>query len=199
MFRQRRPGYDVYELVKEDPVELAHPHPNIRAEIDLIPRVAEVARAGFIELGWHQETQLEFFGTYLIPSGGQSVFHDVSIQLVESPIEYSRMLALPDRSISPSELRMMFLRGIDHPRFLQLQRATGAFQGKTLHEGQMMDAFHIWCAEHNQMTHFLTTDLKLTRIVKQYKAAPLKVAVVTPSQLLIESESVAHETNLPDA
>jgi len=187
MLRERRPGSGTYELVLEDPVELAHVHSGLRAEIDLIPTIAEWAGSGVIRLGWNQETALEFFGTYIIPGGGSSVFADVAVTMVESPLEYSRMLALPDRSISSSELRMMFLQGIDHPRFLQLLRATGAYQGPgKLHERQAMDAFHIWCAEHNAMTHFLTTDLKLTRIVKQYKTAPVKVAVVTPAELVAE-------------
>jgi hypothetical protein len=79
-----------------------------------------------------------------------------------------------------------FLKSITHPRFLQLQRACGAFQGDSVKENQLADAFHIWCAEAANASHFLTTDFTLANLVRRHRTAPPQVRVVAPSELLDE-------------
>lgn len=78
-----------------------------------------------------------------------------------------------------------FLCSLKHKRFLQLQRATGAYQGPNgINENQLLDAFHLWCAEYNASDFFLTLDFNLARAVKGAKSVRT-VPVVRPSELLL--------------
>ena len=143
---------------------------------------------GEIELLWNIESEVEFFGIQGFPGGGRSELLDAGVTMVKGPVKYSRLLS----SLSPlsgdtwRSLRTGFLNSIDHPRFLELKRACGALQGDRVNENQLVDAFHIWCAEAANASHFLTTDFKLARIVRGHKAAPPRVKVVAPSELLAE-------------
>ncbi len=167
----------VHEIVDVDPT--ASVQPGLRTEIDLLSHIARRAKAGDIELLWHIGSEIEFFGIYLFPGGGASELLDAGVTMVEGPIKYSRLL-------SPLSPLSDFLSSIDHPRFLELQRACGAFQGDHVNEKQLVDAFHVWCAEVANASHFLTTDFSLARLVRGHKAAPPRVQVVAPSELLDE-------------
>ena len=74
---------------------------------------------------------------------------------------------------------------IKHPRFTELAKMTGAYQGasKPLNLNQALDAYHIWCAESAEIDYFLTMDYKLQKVVGRSKFEP-SVKVVTPDQLL---------------
>lgn len=86
-----------------------------------------------------------------------------------------------------------FLRSLHHTRFLELQKACGAHQGVTIAENELIDAFHVWCAEEAGATDFLTCDFKLIRVANQTKRFRPKVNLVTPSRLLelIEEEELS--------
>jgi hypothetical protein len=175
----------VHETVDIDPT--ASVQPKLRAEIDLLHEVARRARIGDIELVWHFETELEFFGIYPL-GGGKSELLDAGVTMVDGPVKYSRLVS-PMSPLSDDtwrSLRTDFLKSINHPRFLELQRACAAFQGDHINEKQLVDAFHVWCAEAADASHFLTTDLKLARTVRRHKTAPPRVRVVAPSELLNE-------------
>jgi hypothetical protein len=177
------PGGGLYEFYDEDPA--ADVSGDLRREIDLLSDVADAARAGKIQLLSHLETMTELLGILLFPSPGESVFDGIEIENIAGPIEYSRVVF---GGGSAKELQVQFFDQLDHPRFLQIRRACGAYQGEgvPVRPNQIVDAFHVWSAESAGATHFLTTDFKLTRVVANYKKAPLKLKVVTPSQLLDE-------------
>lgn len=179
-------GTTAYEFFTQDSASgVDH---KLKSEIDLLPRVAALARAGRIKLITSPELIVELLGTFTIPNAGSSVFDGIAIESVDGPVEYSRILGgwFGDRLGSAKELQVAFLRSLQADRFIELQRACGAYQGRTLNENQLVDAFHIWCAEHAGATHFLTTDFKLGNVTKTFKGAPLKVKIVKPSELLLE-------------
>jgi hypothetical protein len=76
---------------------------------------------------------------------------------------------------------------INDKRFIELQRACGAFQGhiKPPNHNQLLDAFHIWCAEFAGCSYFLTLDFKLMRVLSKSKAKT-QLRLVRPSELLFE-------------
>jgi hypothetical protein len=184
------PGTSVYRIEERDPTRIVTGQ--LRDEIDAISAVASLARAGAIKLASNLETTLELLTIVSIPSPGKSEFHDINIANVPAPFEYSR-LASGTHYVSGTakELQYAFLRRIRAPRFLEIQRACGAYQGDSVapNGNQLADAFHIWCAEVAAAEYFLTTDLKLVRVVRQYKKAPLRVSVVSPTQLLVALET----------
>jgi hypothetical protein len=178
--------FQVHEIADIDPTESVRSG-RLRTEIGLVSEVARRARAGEVDLLWHIESEVEFFGIQLF-GGGKSELLEAGVTMVEAPLKYSRILS-PLSTLSGEtwqSLRTDFLTGIKHPRFMELQRACGALQGNHLNENQLLDAFHIWCAEAAHATHFLTTDFKLARVVRGHKTAPPRVKVVAPSELLDE-------------
>ncbi len=65
-------------------------------------------------------------------------------------IERQARLKLPMRE------QYNFLRSLDHGRFLELRRICGAEQGQKVNRNQLLDAFHLWCAEFNRCEYFLS-------------------------------------------
>jgi hypothetical protein len=97
-------------------------------------------------------------------------------------VQYSRILYGGSEGWEEGQYR--FLCSLDHPRFRQLQRITGAYQGaQSANRNQLLDAFHLWCAEHNGSDYFLTLDFKLARVIEKAKNKP-SVPAVRPSELL---------------
>lgn len=176
----------VHDIVEIDPASGVNAEP-LRTEINLLSDVAKFAKAGDIELLSHIEMEMEFIEIQLF-GRSRSEFDDIPIQMVDGPVRYDRVLA-PSSPFSPEtskSLQIDFLKSLNHSRYRELQRACGAHQGSKINENQLIDAFHIWCAESGGASHFLTTDLKLTRLVRQHRTAPPHVRVVTPSELLEE-------------
>lgn len=174
----------VHDVVTYDPTAKVQDEP-LRTEIDRLTDVATLAKAGRIELLWHNESQIEFWGIYLIP-GGHSELLQAGVTMVEGPIRYGRVLSPTRPGETWSSVQLEFLKSLHQPRFRALQKACGALQGEQIHDRQLLDAFHIWCAEEAKATHFLTTDLKLVRTVRACKTVSPLVRVVTPSELLTE-------------
>lgn len=176
----------VHDFVTQDPASRVK-NPELKAEIDHLSTIARLAREKSVELLWNNESHTEFCGIWMVPSGGQPELLQAGVTWVEPPIQYSRVL----HSIWPDErswkdVQIEFLRGIEHPRYFQLQKACGANQGGSINENQLIDAFHVWCAESSGASHFLTTDFKLVRLVRGHKSFPPKVKVVLPSELIAE-------------
>ena len=131
------------------------------------------------------ETQLEtkhkprvsvpLFGTKVLPAG--------------NPIPYARTISGYGAS---SQLK--FVERIEHARFRYFQKLVGVQEGmgENRRRAQMLDAWHLWCAEHNQCAYFLTMDFKLVRMLSQAANARASsqprtpVRAVKPSQLLNE-------------
>jgi hypothetical protein len=181
-------GNGAYELSELDPA--ADVQPELKREIDLLTQVATVARKGMIKLLSHIEATSEFFSILLLPGPGESVFAGLEIELVNGPFEYSRLASPmpPFITGSAKDIQIEFVAKIHDARFLEIRSACGADQGPGVAapRNQLLDAFHLWCAESADATHFLTTDLKLTRVVRTYRKAPLKLKVVAPSELLAD-------------
>jgi hypothetical protein len=101
--------------------------------------------------------------------------------IVEPPIRYSRVLYGGPGGFEDAEFK--FIESLADDRLLELRRACGAEQGKTVNRNQLLDAFHLWCAEHNGCEYFLSLDFKLGRVTAASKAK-LSCRIVRPSELL---------------
>jgi hypothetical protein len=177
----------VHSVITYDPTDkVGEP---LRTEIDRLSDIAAFAKAGDIELLWQAESHVEFLGTYSVPGGGQSELLEAGVTMVEGPIAYGRVLSPTRPGETWGSLQADFLKSLHQRRFRELQKACGALQGRQIHERQLLDAFHIWCAEEAKATHFLTTDLKLVRTVRACKTSPPLVRVITPSKLVTEIAS----------
>jgi len=97
-------------------------------------------------------------------------------------VKYSRILY--GGIEHPVEAQLRFLSSLKDRRFLELQRITGAYQGQgKINRNQLLDAFHLWCSEHNRCDFLLSLDFQLAGMIERGKSKPL-VRVVRPSQLL---------------
>lgn len=180
-------GGQVHEIVFHDLVAL-NPNeniknPDLKAEAELLPRLADLAKYNQVEYLIQTETLFESWG---LPNMDSSTgkFYGAPYKAVDAPITYGRVMigGLED----PGEMQFEFLKGIRAERFLELQRITGAYQGEgKLNRNQLLDAFHLWCAEHNKCDYFLTLDFKLIRVLGQNQKKQLPVRAVRPSELLV--------------
>jgi hypothetical protein len=154
----------------------------LKSEAKLLPQIAELAREGSIELVVQNETLVELWG---LPRTTGKPFFGAPLKKVQAPFEYGRVVfaAFEDAE----KLQYDFLARIKDARFIELQKACGAYQGATPPpRNQLLDAFHLWCAEASRSTHFLTCDMSLVRYVGNQKQHVPAVRVVLPSQLLAE-------------
>lgn len=125
--------------------------------------------------------RVEFFG---LPRTDDSFgrFFGASVGSTESPFPYGRVLAGVHAGRA-RDLQATFLQGISHPRFEQLKRATGAYQGsKPSPINELADTFHIWCAETAVADVFVTMDEDLVSLVRRHRTHPPRVRVLLPSE-----------------
>ena len=128
-------------------------NPGLKTEAELLPKLAELGKTGNIEYVIQSETLCETWGLPNIDSSGGR-FYGTPYKKVEAPFTYGRIIV--GGGGDPTEMQTEFLSGITHKRFLELQRMTGAYQGEErVNRNQMLDAFHLWCAEHNHCDYFL--------------------------------------------
>jgi hypothetical protein len=169
----------IHDFVKINPNNFIK-NPDLKSEADLLPKLAEMGKFGRIKYVINMETIFESWG---IPKMDSETgrFFGAPYETVTAPIEYSRVCFRFD--LDPSEMQFKFISSIRHKRFDELQKMTGAYQGKgKLARNQLLDAFHLWCAEHNECDYFLTMDFKLIKMLSN-KLQSLKV--VKPSDLLV--------------
>lgn len=183
---RRQSGALTWQLVEEDPVEMRGVATEMRGEINLLDDVAAIARVGSVKLVTHLEAVWELAGNLLVPGRMRSVFDGISVDKVGNPVPYARLLTpFPGSGASSRSLTSEFLCGLQHPRYMELRRACGAYQGeRQAPPNQLMDAFLVWCADDAGADFFLTTDLKLVRSVRACKSVRLDVRVTAPSELL---------------
>jgi hypothetical protein len=117
----------------------------------------------------HREVDLEMWGLpgMVSPSGR---FFGCTIHKVQDPAAPQlRIIVGGNKAIKKHILD--FMCSIKHPRFIELTKMTGAYQGKSkpLNLNQARDAYHIWCAESAEMDYFLTMDYKLQKVVGRSK------------------------------
>jgi hypothetical protein len=156
-------------------------NPELKAETELLPHLAELGKLGVVEYFIGNETLWEGWG---LPNMNSKMgpFFGTQIKGVQAPLEYGRILA--GGETTPRERQYDFLCSIRHKRFIELQKMTGAYQGKhPLNHNQLLDAFHLWCAEHNDCEFFLTLDFKAIKVLH---SSPSKspVQAVRPSVLI---------------
>lgn len=155
----------------------------LKIETDLLPRVAELAKEGELEVLQHLETIIEGAGLPKMASASGK-FYGAPMTMAESPIQYGRVLF--SGKTSSSEHALDFLKAIDDQRFKTLQKITNADPSSKKYLNQLRDAFYIWCAEHNNCDYLLTLDFKLINMVNNNKQYTTQVKVVKPSILLAE-------------
>ncbi len=110
-------------------------------------------------------------------------FYGAPYEIVDAPIEYSGVLI--GMGMDARQMQYDFLSSLNDRRFLKLQKMTGAFQGeRRANRNQLLDAFHLWCAEHNECEYFLTLDFSLIRVLRKNRRSQPLVQVVRPSELL---------------
>lgn len=124
-------------------------------EISCLPSIAWMARQGRVELLCTEEVVTELRG---LPKTDdpRGLFYGAPITRVKAPA-YATGSGLLERLVYPRaqrrpnarERQLEFMGGIQRQRFLELQKATGAYQGpgKPPHKNQLWDAFHVWSAE----------------------------------------------------
>jgi hypothetical protein len=170
----------VNDLVYINPNESIK-NPELKVETELLPILAEAGKAGIIKFVIQLEALIESWGIPKMKSE-TGTFYDAPYEYIEAPVKYSRTIA--GGSLHPKEMQFRFLSSLKHKRFFELQKLTGAYQGiGKLNRNQLLDAFHLWCAEYNGCDYFLTLDFKLIRVIGKQKGRFL-CAVVKPSELM---------------
>ena len=175
-------------------------NPELKGEAELLPQVAALGGTGRVVFVTSFETKLEVWGLPDLDTQ-TGYFYGAHIEIVDAPVQYSRIVfGAGDKTEDNQgkkrnkgkrtndddykQTQLNFLRSLTYPRFLELQRITGAYQGESaVNRNQLLDAFHLWCAEHNGCDFFLSLDFKLANIIRKATSKPL-VPVVRPSELL---------------
>jgi hypothetical protein len=178
-------GCQVHEVTVHDFVTVNRndniKNPALKREADLLPALAAHGKANRIHYVINVETEFESWGLRNMDSR-TGRFYNTPLEAVDAPVQYGRVMIGAD--IDPQLEQLRFLESLKHPRFLELQKMTGAYQGSgRLNRNQLLDAFHLWCAEHNRCSFFLTLDFKLLKVLRKGKKQP-KVKAVKPSELL---------------
>jgi hypothetical protein len=152
------------------------------AEFRLLPLIADLAKVGRLRLVTHAEVRSEFWG---LPKTDdpRGQFYGAPIEWGPDPLPYGRIIA-GWSPIHKSDPQFDFVRAITHPRFQDLKLAVNANSGSKVYKNQLLDAFHIWCAESASAKYFLTTDLKLVRQVSRHKSHPPTCRVISPTHLV---------------
>jgi hypothetical protein len=141
--------------------------------------IAAWARDDKVRLVTHYETWFEFLS---LPRtlGDGPVFWG-------APIDHLHGVAPVERAITSGEnreRRHRFFCRIEDRRFLEIQKAVGAFQGESAprNVNRLADAYHLWCAEHAAADFFLTIDDRLINSLANSKKFANSVVAITPSQ-----------------
>jgi hypothetical protein len=144
--------------------------------------IAALAKEGKIQLFMHQEVLFELMRLPRATDEGPR-FYGAPIKKVEGPFQYGRVVV----DGTGRDYQYEFLSKIEHPRFKELQRACGAYQGATkpLQRNQLLDAFHVLCAESASATYFLTLDDTLIGVLTSRSPRKTTVTPITPKRLLI--------------
>jgi hypothetical protein len=162
-------------------------NPTLKTEVSLIETVANHVKAGRLRAVADLETLFETWGFPNMDSVHRR-FYGAPVGPAPPPIHVDRFVFCAGKD--PLTLQRNFLRDISHPRFLELQKVTGGYQGKEGYSwNQMLDAYAVWCAEHNQCNYFLTLDFRLVRIWKTARVGASTIKLMIPSQLLAALES----------
>ena len=182
-------GSTIFETEYHEPYTVNDIH-KIRNDVQkrdavFLGMLAYAGISGWLTFHVHREVDLETWGLpgMASPSGR---FFECPLHEVPDPIVLqSRILLGGNKKFK--EHNLDFVCGIKHPRYIDLTKMTGAFQGedKPLNLNQALDAYHIWCAECAGIQYFLTMDYKLQKVAG-LSNIKTPVVIKTPDQLLRE-------------
>lgn len=178
---------EVHQPITVNPNERIEPGSELRAEVQLLPKVAQLARDGVIVLAISSETTIELSGIPNLDSMTGELYNAPRI-LVQPPIRYGRVVFGGTEDFT--DLQLNFIEALKDKRLLELRRTCGADQGAKVNRNQLLDAFHLWCAEFNACEYFLSLDFKLARVIGRAKTKP-SCRIVRPSELLSLLDSPA--------
>ena len=157
-------------------------NPDLKSEADLLPRAAELGKAGAVEYVMSMETVVGESWNLPDMDSKSGRFYGAPIAIVDVPFDGGRLVG--GVGINRKDEQLRFFTSIKDKRFLELQKMTGAYQGKRpTNQNQLLDAFHLWCAELNGCEFFLTLDFTLIKVLKFAKKKSV-VRAVRPSELL---------------
>jgi hypothetical protein len=173
----------IVRQVTEHPLEKLNTpqHQHTYEDAKLIPVIDDLAKHGLITLLWHMETMLEYQRNRPFPGPPVPDFIE-RIQLANCPIYYARMIVSP---FEKTDEQLKFLRALKHLGFDEWKRIVGVVADSNNERNQLMDAWHLWSADHNHCEYFLTMDSKLIRSVASRRRKS-QLRLVTPSQFLAE-------------
>jgi hypothetical protein len=167
-----------YPLEKLNNEQDAHTY----ADALLIEKVEDLARAKLITLCWHFETHWEFIRNKTLGIPAPAILD--LIEKANCPIYYGRPLTSPFHDNTDEQLE--FLRRLKLSEYEKWKKLVGGAEPNTKRErNQLMDAWHLWSADHNHCEYFLTMDYTLIRSVGSRKNDS-KLRVVAPTQFLDE-------------
>lgn len=180
-------GPTVIEVVVHDEV-IVNPNekisnPELRTEADLLPQVASLGTTGALEFVQTVESLYETWGLPALDSESGRFYGSTIRLLKDIPFKYGRVMG--GLGVDGKAEQVRFISSIANTRFTELKRACGAHQGsdRPFNRNQLLDAYHVWCAELAGCCYFLTLDFKLQRTLAHSKISP-QVLVVRPSELL---------------
>jgi len=180
----------VHDFVEINPNENIT-NPELKTEAALLPNLAELGKNGTVRFLIQVETLLESWGIPNMDSKSGK-FYGTPIEHVEAPVQYGRIMFCGNQD--SKEMQFDFLSRLNNMRFKELQKIVGAYQGPgKLNRNQLLDAFHVWCAEHHECDYFLTLDFKLIRIVANGGAERVQVNLVRPSELIMQLKNVLNK------
>lgn len=170
-------------------IPIAKDAAELQREIDLLPAIAGHVSTGRLTAVTHAETWFETWS--MPPSTHQAArFYGASVGSCSTPIDYARPVM--GVGIDFRRAQIWCLSQFRDLRFVEIQRAVGAYQGRgKLHENQLLDAFAIWCAEHDACDGFLTLDFSLCRHAAKDSGRRIKIRIFRPSELLDEIAKTA--------
>lgn len=183
----------VHNFVTVNPNLNIKNNPQLRAEVELIPEIVAMQSNEKIKFCETAESMLEKWGLPNMDSETGNLY-GAEITTIEAPIKYSRNLM--GWNFDAYEEQAKFLGKIKNSRFLEIQKATGAYQGANApNRNQLLDAFHLWCAEGAKCDAFLTGEAqKLRRLMSQKRNFKFEPSIVLPSELLKMIENTKYKS-----
>jgi hypothetical protein len=130
---------EVHQPIVVNPSEKIAAGSELKAEVELLPKVAHLAHEGVIVLAISVETQVELSGIPDLDSMAGDLYNAPRITL-EPPIRYGRVLFGGTEDFR--EAQFSFIESLGDSRFLELRRACGAQQGKKVNRNQLLADNH---------------------------------------------------------
>jgi hypothetical protein len=129
---------------------------------------------------WQFETLFEWGRTKKMGISAPSI--NQYMEVADPPCHYTRVLFDPDQDV-----QFNFLRNLNQERYVDWKKACGVVKGSKKELNQLMDAWNLWSAEHNECDFFLTVDYKLIRSVNS-RNIESNLELITPTEFINRME-----------